>query len=195
MFCGYPCLPDPPWRCQEVLPKAQSRWWLLLDGNYTLLVETSAQDEHLPLQLFKLGDLYEDPLTPIYLGHLQVLLSGDTAPFYRPLKACLPALPDFQVTSDQILQAYDIDVTALAAMHAKYDVSPLHLYRRLLDLALALRYVLDLGEKSLVHLLQWHSSSRRTAAAWPTPLAAILNGAPAQVETALYPHPADGGWA
>ncbi len=200
MSHGPSFLPPPPWRLQRVVPEAHCRWWLLLDGDYALLVETLWQDEqprlHLDTPPFKPGDLCDDPLTQIYLGHLRVVLSTNAAAFYRPMKACLPTLPDLPATPDQILRTYGIDSTVLAALQARYAVHLPLLHRRLLDLALALRQALGLCGSGLIQLLhwQWHSPSRRTATIWPTPLAAILDGALAQVEATLYPHAAGGGW-
>lgn len=141
--------------------------------------------------------LFTELALPPALSTVRVLNTVSTDDFYRPLIHCVPSSASSVVLADHVTESYNIDLDTLAVLAAEYAAPPDLLYRRLVDLTLALGAALSMSEENVRDLMhwRWQQSTRRAAAVWPTPLAAILRGELQYVENTLYPHPPQAGWS
>lgn len=132
---------------------------------------------------------------PPSLSTIRVLSTVRTDELYRPLIRYVPSSDSPDIFADRVAESYNIDLDTLAVLAAEYAAPSALLYRRLVDLTLALGAALSMSEKNVRDLMhwRWQKATRRTAAVWPKPLAAILRGELQYVENTLYPHPPQAG--
>lgn len=123
---------------------------------------------------------------------IQVLRHMPRSEYYRPLRHGLPSrsAPFAPVSPAILLDRYGIDQATLTTVTGQYAAPPGLLYRRLLDLVLALGQALAIPDAGVRELLHWRWPLRRRGAA--TPFEAITLGQLPLVEQTLYPGSPDG---
>lgn len=146
---------------------------------------------------YRMDDFLHDEHIGSRHGLVRVTRLTSPQALYRPLLNHLPSEATHRDNLQaDVLRRYDMDVTTLLDLSQQYAAPPPLLYRRLLDLVLALEHAYSLTEDGVRDLLnwRWHGHLRRTASHWPTPRASIECGDLAQVEATLYPHVPSGAW-
>lgn len=208
---------------RQVVPEHPLRLWLTTDDgqarhvDFTRFIQANGGSRHLPWEwwrtvqpdhlrrhlvwphglVYSLDELLQEERAASRYSLIQVMRLNSADASYRPLLDNLPLPPtSTPLLEQEVLRRYGITAATLVRLSQHYAAPPKLLQRRLLDLALALGEAYAMTETGVRQLLhwQWHSPHRRTAALWPTPLAAIEVGDLAQVEATLYPHPPRMTW-
>lgn len=210
-------------RVRQVLPERPCRIWITLDNGQALhanfqhllpsypslaksgwegwqTVQSSREGRRLTWGSelsIDLDTLHAEALIGCRRSPIQATYLASAAAFYRPLYDWVSPQASDSPSAALVRHLYGAEPDAFLALVRHYPAPAALVYRRLLDLILAIQQAFSMSETNVRNLLhwRWQASHRQLGGIWPTPFNAIQHGALHYVEATLYPYPAGGGWS